>query len=116
MAELMKLTGILWLAAISVGSLCAQTIEVGGGAATAGIRISFLNAWSRNGFNTLVGDPKANVAAYGSAGLIQQFPAISGSGTLALVKADTRGFSLRARGGRTVNPEMPTIRQSSSNR
>ena len=29
--------------------------------------------------------------------------------TLAEVKAETRGFSWRARGGRTVKPEMPTI-------
>jgi len=28
------------------------------------------------------------------------------------VNADTRGFSRRARGGRTVKPEMPTMRQS----
>ena len=34
----------------------------------------------------------------------------------ALVNADTRGFSRRARGGRTVKPEMPTIRQSSPSR
>ena len=34
----------------------------------------------------------------------------------ALVKAQTRGFSWRARGGRTVKPEMPTMRQSSSSR
>ena len=34
----------------------------------------------------------------------------------ALVKADTRGFSRRARGGRTVKPEMPTMRQSSPSR
>jgi uncharacterized protein (TIGR03437 family) len=85
----MKLTGILCFTGFFVGLLSAQTIDVGGGAATAGIRISFLNAWSRNGFNTLVGDPKANVASYGSVGLIQQFPAISGSGTLALIKADS---------------------------
>ncbi len=31
----------------------------------------------------------------------------------ALVNADTFGFSLRARGGRTVKPEMPTMRCSS---
>src|SRR5574337_1134353 len=31
----------------------------------------------------------------------------------ALVKAETFGFSLRARGGRTVKPEMPTMRRSS---
>src|SRR5207244_1649709 len=30
----------------------------------------------------------------------------------ALVNADTRGFSRRARGGRTVKPEMPTLRLS----
>jgi len=34
----------------------------------------------------------------------------------ALVNAETRGFSLRARAGRTVKPEIPTIRQSSSRR
>ena len=32
----------------------------------------------------------------------------------ALVNAETLGFSRRARGGRTVKPEMPTMRQSSS--
>ena len=31
----------------------------------------------------------------------------------ALVKAETLGFSRRACGGRTVKPEMPTMRQSS---
>ena len=31
----------------------------------------------------------------------------------ALVNAETFGFSLRARGGRTVKPEMPTMRRSS---
>ena len=36
--------------------------------------------------------------------------------TFALVNADTFGFSRRARGGRTVKPEMPTMRQSSSSR
>src|SRR5712692_6347528 len=35
------------------------------------------------------------------------------SSTFALVKADTFGFSRRARGGRTVKPEMPTMRRSS---
>ena len=34
----------------------------------------------------------------------------------ALVKADTRGFSRRACGGRTVKPEMPTMRRSSPRR
>ena len=33
--------------------------------------------------------------------------------SLALVKAETRGFSWRARAGRTVKPEMPTMRCSS---
>src|SRR5439155_22435840 len=32
--------------------------------------------------------------------------------TLALVKAETRGFSCRARAGRTVKPETPTMRCS----
>src|SRR5579875_2126941 len=32
---------------------------------------------------------------------------------LALVNAETFGFSLRARGGRTVKPEMPTMRSCS---
>src|SRR5436309_9970488 len=36
--------------------------------------------------------------------------------TFALVKAETRGFSWRARAGRTVNPEMPTMRCSSPRR
>src|SRR6185437_10002764 len=35
---------------------------------------------------------------------------------LALVKAETLGFSRRARGGLTVKPEMPTIRHSSPRR
>jgi len=34
----------------------------------------------------------------------------------ALVNADTRGFSLLARGGRTVKPEIPTMRASSPSR
>ena len=34
----------------------------------------------------------------------------------ALVKAATRGFSRRARGGRTVKPEMPTMRSCSPSR
>src|SRR5437867_4151798 len=36
--------------------------------------------------------------------------------TFALVKAETRGFSCRARAGRTVNPEIPTMRCSSPRR
>ena len=35
------------------------------------------------------------------------------SSIFALVNAETFGFSLRARGGRTVKPEMPTMRCSS---
>ena len=31
----------------------------------------------------------------------------------AVRNAETFGFSLRARGGRTVNPEIPTMRRSS---
>ncbi len=34
----------------------------------------------------------------------------------ALMNAETFGFSLRARGGRTVKPEMPTMRSSSPSR
>src|SRR5690349_23402377 len=34
----------------------------------------------------------------------------------ARVNAETLGFSLRARGGRTVKPEMPTMRASSPSR
>ena len=34
----------------------------------------------------------------------------------ALVNAETRGFSLRARAGRTVKPEIPTMRRSSPSR
>src|SRR5436853_1715249 len=34
----------------------------------------------------------------------------------ALVNAETFGFSLRARGGRTVKPEIPTMRHSSPRR
>ena len=33
--------------------------------------------------------------------------------SFALVNAETLGFSRRARAGRTVNPEMPTMRSSS---
>jgi len=32
------------------------------------------------------------------------------------MNAETFGFSLRARGGRTVKPEMPTMRSSSPRR
>ena len=67
----------------------AQTIDVGSGSPDAGIKLAFINAWQRNGFNNLVADPTVNVAKYGTAGLAQTFPAISGSGTLALIKPDT---------------------------
>ena len=66
-----------------------QTIDVGSGSPDAGVKLAFINAWQRNGFNTLVADPTANVAKYGTAGLAQTFPALSGSGTLALIKPDT---------------------------
>ena len=53
-----------------------------------------------------------------SAWMSEKPMAMSGSSAriaaiFALVKADTLGFSLRARGGRTVKPEMPTMRSSS---
>jgi hypothetical protein len=35
------------------------------------------------------------------------------SSILALVKAETLGFSLRTLAGRTVNPELPTMRTAS---
>src|SRR6266849_2904385 len=67
----------------------AQTPDVGSGAPTPGVTLTFISAWSRNNFNTLVGAPTADVAKYGSTGLIQQFPsAIKGGGTYALIKPD----------------------------
>jgi uncharacterized protein (TIGR03437 family) len=54
------------------------------------IQMAFVNAWSRNGFNQLVGPPTSNVTSYGATGLIQQFPSITTSKvTLALIKPDT---------------------------
>ncbi len=66
----------------------AQTIDVGGGSPDAGIKLAFINAWQRNGFNNLVADPTVNVTKYGTTGLIQQFPGLS-AGTFALIKPDT---------------------------
>lgn len=77
------------LPALAAG-LLAQTPDVGSGSPTDAVRQTFVEAWLRNGFNRLVGEPTGNVAPYGSTGLIQRFPSVfSGGGTLALVKPDT---------------------------
>src|SRR5262245_14019617 len=80
-----------WLLPVILpASLAAQTIEVGQGAPTQGVALTFITAWGRNGFNNLVGDPTTKVAKFGSVGLIQTFPSKgSSSVTLALVKPDS---------------------------
>ena len=71
-------------------AIAQTTPDVGSGAPTPGVTITFVNAWQRNGFNTLVGAPTGNVVKYGSAGLAQDFPSfIAGGGTYALIKPDT---------------------------
>jgi len=83
------------------GSLCfigwfccvcafAQTTpEVGAGANGSPFQQQFLDAWERNGFRLLVGDPLDFVTNYGSTGLIQQFPGVTNKNiTLALIKPD----------------------------
>src|SRR5271156_3109023 len=72
--------------------LCAGRLmaDVGSGSPDLAIQQSFLNAYWRSGFYTLVGAPFGNVTKYGSTGLIQQFPsATSTSVTLALIKPDS---------------------------
>ncbi len=78
----------LGLALIGVYSL-AQTPDVGTGSPTVTIQNAFINAYSRNGFFTLVGAPTGNVVKYGASGLIQQFPSATKTNvTLALIKPD----------------------------
>lgn len=63
-------------------------IDVGEGAPTPGTRIQFQQAWFRNGFQLLVGEPAGVVRRWGSTGLIQEFLGKSDTdGRAALVKA-----------------------------
>jgi hypothetical protein len=62
--------------------------------------------------------PRATSSRAMSAWMSEKPMARSGSSlrispTFALVNAETLGFSRRARAGRTVKPEMPTMRASS---
>jgi uncharacterized protein (TIGR03437 family) len=76
--------------ALAAGAVLAQSVDVGSGSPTDGVKATFVDAWLRNGFNQLVGDPTGNVAPFGSTGLIQRFPSAGADGgTLALVKPDT---------------------------
>ena len=80
------------LAAACIFAAClpAQSVDVGSGSPTPAIQMAFVNAWSRGGFNQLVGPPTGNVTSYGATGLIQQFPSITTSKvTYALTKPDT---------------------------
>jgi len=52
----------------------AQTPDVGSGSPTESIRASFINAFYRGGFQNLVNlPPLADVKAFGTTGLIQEF-------------------------------------------
>src|SRR5580693_8054854 len=57
----------------------AQTPTVGSGAPSAAISTDFQEAYNRGNFSKLVGAPLANVASFGSGGLIQLFPGSSSS-------------------------------------
>src|SRR5262249_36785288 len=81
---------VFWLAC----SPALEAASVGSGAPTTSIQLAFVYAWGRGGFDKLVGDPTADVAKFGAAGLIQRFPSISNSNvTLALVKPDSTDAS-----------------------
>ncbi len=91
----MRILWQVWWAGCFAALVLAQTaVDVGVGASGSPFRQQFLDAWSRNGFRLLAGDPLGYVTNYGSTGLIQQFPLASGkAGTLALIKPDMTATS-----------------------
>jgi uncharacterized protein (TIGR03437 family) len=77
------------LALLTLGAVVCLAIDVGSGAPTAGLTQKFVNAFFRNGFAYIVAlPPVSNVQRFGTTGLIQEFRELSGTGRLALVKAN----------------------------
>ncbi len=80
---------LCWMALACVCAAAAVVYAVGGGT-TPEIALAFTIGWQRGAFDTQVGSPLDNVAAWGTGGLIQRFPgATNASLTFALVKPDT---------------------------
>jgi len=70
-------------------ALAQTTYQVGGGL-TSDIQATFVTAYQRGIFSTLVGPPLGDVSNYGPSGLIQTFPgAINGIDIFALIKPDS---------------------------
>jgi len=78
-----------WLGLCSVCAVGQTTYQVGGGL-TSDIQATFVTAYQRGIFSTLVGSPFGDVSNYGPTGLIQTFPgAVNGVDTFALLKPDS---------------------------
>ena len=84
---LVGLAGACWPA--EAATVCGPPYScIGAGAPSSAVQSAFINAFLRNGFSSLVQAP-SGVTRFGSTGLIQTFPALSGTGTYALIKPDT---------------------------
>ena len=65
-----------------------EAATVGSGSPNQLVQQSFIVAYNRGPFGNLVGSPTKDVRAFGNPGLIQEFPAKTGSTTFALIKPD----------------------------
>ena len=78
-----------WLGLCSVCALAQTTYQVGGGL-TSDIQATFVTAYQRGIFSSLVGAPQGDVSNFGPSGLIQTFPgAADGLDIFALLKPDS---------------------------
>jgi uncharacterized protein (TIGR03437 family) len=78
-----------WFGLCSVCALAQTTYQVGGGL-TATIQATFVTAYQRGIFSTLVGAPLGDVSNFGPSGLIQTFPgAVNPLEIFALIKPDS---------------------------
>src|SRR5580704_15007172 len=84
----LRLLGCL-LGLCSVGALAQTTYAVGGGL-TSDVQATFVTAYDRGNFSTLVKVPQGDVYNVGPSGLIQTFTsAYDNTQTFALVKPDS---------------------------
>jgi uncharacterized protein (TIGR03437 family) len=88
----LRLLGCL-LGLCSVGALAQTTYAVGGGL-TSDVQATFVTAYDRGNFSTLVTVPQGDVYTFGPSGLIQTFTgAYDNTQTFALVKPDSTSTS-----------------------